>query len=152
VRDILALLEGLPAACCVDMAHCFAAGMDVSTYEGLEATLAALDQAVGLGRVPVIHANDSRSLLGSRRDRHEHIGKGGIGLEGFRRIVNHPALRDKTFVLETPIEEEGDDRRNLETIRALRGNLSGQARCTRSRHQEIPVEVSARVPASEARP
>ena len=151
VRDILALLGGLPAACCVDTAHCFAAGMDVSAREGLEATLAALDQTVGLGRVPVIHANDSRSPLGSRRDRHEHIGKGGIGREGFRRIVNHPALRDKAFILETPIEAEGDDRRNLETIRALRESPSRSARGAR-RRPSIPLSLSARLTARRARP
>jgi deoxyribonuclease-4 len=126
LRDVLALLDGLPVACCIDTAHCYAAGMDIATPQGLAAMLAALDETVGLSRVPLIHANDSRSPLGSRRDRHEHIGKGGIGLEGFRRIVNHPALRDKTFILETPIEAEGDDRRNLEAIRSVRLNGTGR--------------------------
>ncbi len=152
VRDILALLDGLPTACCVDTAHCFAAGMDVSTREGLEATLAALDWSVGLDRVPVIHANDSRSPLGSRRDRHEHIGRGGIGREGFRRIVNHPALRDKTFILETPIETEGDDRRNLEAICALRQGVPRRVRTARPRHPGIPVPLAAGPAARRARP
>ncbi|MBI3896153.1 MAG: deoxyribonuclease IV [Acidobacteria bacterium] len=120
LRDILGLLEGISVRCCVDTAHCFAAGMDVASEEGLESMLESLDATVGLGRVPVIHTNDSRSPLGSHRDRHEHIGKGGIGREGFRRIVNHPALRDKVFILETPLEAEGDDRRNMKTIRTLR--------------------------------
>jgi endonuclease IV len=95
--------------------------------------LASLDETIGLARVPVIHANDSRSPLGSRRDRHEHIGKGGIGLEGFRRIVNHPSLRDKTFILETPLEAEGDDRRNMAAIRSVREaeNFDNQARARR---------------------
>ncbi|HEY7679946.1 MAG TPA: deoxyribonuclease IV [Terriglobia bacterium] len=120
LRDILALLSGLPVECCIDTAHCYAAGMDVSARAGLEEMLSCLDKTVGLLRVPVIHTNDCRSPLGSHRDRHEHIGKGGIGLEGFWRIVNHPLLRDKTFILETPIEAEGDDRRNLNAIRSLR--------------------------------
>lgn len=120
LRDILALLDGLKVACCVDTAHCFAAGMNIATSAGLAAMLRAVEENVGLQRVPVIHTNDSRSPLGSRRDRHEHIGKGGIGLEGFRRIVNHPALRDKVFILETPIEREGDDRRNLAALRSVR--------------------------------
>ena len=94
--------------------------MDIATPAGLAAMLASLNQSVGLNRVPVIHTNDSRSPLGSHRDRHEHIGKGGIGREGFRRIVNHPALRDKVFILETPIEAEGDERRNLKAIRSVR--------------------------------
>lgn len=120
LRDILARLDGVPAGCCIDTAHCFAGGMDVSTSEGLAKTIASLKRHVGLGRVKVIHTNDSRSALGSRRDRHEHIGKGGIGSDGLRRIVNHPALRSKAFILETPIDEPGDDRRNVQAIRALR--------------------------------
>ena len=120
LRDILALLEGLPADCCIDTAHCFAAGMDIASPQGLETMLAELDKTVGLERVRVIHANDSRAPLGSHRDRHEHIGRGGIGREGFRRIVNHPALREKVFILETPIEKPGDDRRNLRVLRSLR--------------------------------
>lgn len=120
IGEILALLEGLPVDCCLDTAHCFAAGMNLATAEGLRATLAELNAAVGLRRVKVIHANDSRSALGSHRDWHEHIGRGGIGREGFRRIVNHPGLRDKVFILETPIDKPGDDRRNLRKIRSLR--------------------------------
>lgn len=135
IRDILALLDGLPADCCVDTAHCFAAGMDIATAGGLDAMLAELDRTVGLARVRVIHANDSRSALGSHRDWHEHIGRGGIGREGFRRIVNHPALRDKVFILETPIEEPGDDRRNLRVIRSLRAQdgRTAPARAKRER-------------------
>jgi len=133
LRDILALLDGLPADCCMDTAHCYAAGMDIATREGLEDMLSSLDKTVGLRRVPVIHTNDSRSPLGSHRDRHQHIGKGGIGLEGFRRIVNHPLLRDRTFILETPIEAEGDDRRNLNAIRSLRESRVSQSMPLRRR-------------------
>ncbi|HWP86106.1 MAG TPA: deoxyribonuclease IV [Terriglobia bacterium] len=120
LRDILALCEGLPVACCIDTAHCYAAGMDVSSEAGLNAMIHALERTVGWRRVPLLHANDCRSPLGSHRDRHEHIGQGGIGREGFRRIVNHPLLREKAFILETPLEEEGDDRRNLQAIRSVR--------------------------------
>ena len=135
LRDILALLDGLPVECCLDTAHCFAAGMDIATAEGLAALLNSLDQTVGLHRVPVIHTNDCRSPLGSHRDRHEHIGKGGIGLEGFRRIVNHPALRNKVFILETPIESEGDDRKNLQAIRAVREEALGRSRAVLARRK-----------------
>ena len=120
LSDILSLLDGLPVGCCIDTAHCFAAGMDISTDSGLEAIVASLDATLGLDRVKVIHTNDSRSALGSHLDRHENIGKGGIGLDGFRRIVNHPSLRDKAFILETPIDEPGDDQRNMDAIRSLR--------------------------------
>jgi deoxyribonuclease-4 len=129
LRNILAALEGLPVDCCIDTAHCFAAGMDLATAEGLEAMVSGLSRTVSLQRVLLIHCNDSRSALGSRRDRHEHIGQGGIGLEGFRRIVNHPLLRDKVFILETPLEEEGDDRRNLATLRSVRTRRRHRARC-----------------------
>lgn len=120
LQDMLALLDGLPVGCCLDTAHCFQAGMDLSSPEGLQNMVGSLEQTVGLDRVHVVHTNDSRTPLGSRRDRHEHIGQGGIGLEGFRRIVNHPALREKAFILETPLEAPGDDARNLEVIRSLR--------------------------------
>jgi deoxyribonuclease IV len=134
LRDILAQLDGVPAGCCIDTAHCYAAGMDVSTSAGLDKTVSSLKRHVGLRRVKVIHTNDSRSALGSKRDRHEHIGKGGIGLEGFRRIVNHPALRHKAFILETPIDEPGDDRRNVDAIRALRCESTEISNLIRSRN------------------
>jgi deoxyribonuclease-4 len=120
LAEILAPLDGFPVDCCIDTAHCYAAGMDVSTAEGLEAMVASFEAAVGWRRVPVIHANDCASALGSHLDRHQHIGEGQIGLAGFRRIVNHPVLRDKAFILETPVDEEGDGRRNLEALRTLR--------------------------------
>ena len=120
LHDILSLLDGLPVGCCIDTAHCFAAGMDISTDAGLQAIVSSLDATLGLHRVKVIHTNDSRSALGSHLDRHENIGKGGIGLDGFRRIVNHSSLRDKAFILETPIDEPGDDQRNMDAIRSLR--------------------------------
>ena len=67
----------------------------------------------------VIHANDSKTPLGSHIDRHEHIGQGYIGLDGFRRILTHPKLRSKAFILETPVDKEGDDRRNVDTLKSL---------------------------------
>src|ERR1019366_2362538 len=100
---------------------------------GLEKIINSLEQAIGLDRVKVIHTNDSRSAMGSHLDRHEHLGKGGIGMEGFRRIVNHPLLREKTFILETPLEAPGDDLSNMEAIRLLRSNGK--------RHQTIRPEV-----------
>ena len=116
---ILELADGVPLGCCLDTAHCYQAGFDVSRAKGLADLLARVDAAVGLESVCVVHTNDSRTVLGSRADRHEHIGRGGIGLAGFRRILNHPRLRNKAFILETPIEQEGDDLRNLEAVRKL---------------------------------
>jgi len=128
IQEILALLEGLPVDCCLDTAHCFAAGMNVATPEGLRKALAEVDSTVGLQKVKVIHANDSRSPLGSHRDWHEHIGRGGIGREGFRRIVNDPGLRDKVFILETPVDKPGDDQRNLRMLQSLRSAGEGASR------------------------
>ena len=141
LQDILALLDGLPAACCIDTAHCYAAGMDISSRAGLKKIIESLRRTVGLDRVKVIHANDCRSALGSHHDRHEHIGKGGIGMTGFKRIVNDPSLRDKTFILETPIDEPGDDRRNMEAIRSLRVGTGFPAPASRGR---MPVPTKRR--------
>ncbi len=105
---------------CLDTCHAFAAGYDLTTPQGLEKTLTELERTVGLERVALIHLNDSKFPLGSRRDRHEHIGQGPIGSEGFRLIVNHLALRDKPFILETPKDDEQSDPTNLARIRALR--------------------------------
>ncbi|MCS7197492.1 MAG: deoxyribonuclease IV [Candidatus Bipolaricaulota bacterium] len=105
---------------CLDTCHAFAAGYDLTTPHGLEKTLQELERQIGLERVELIHLNDSKFPLGSRRDRHEHIGQGRIGIEGFRLIVNHPALRDKPFILETPKDDELSDLRNLAAIRSVR--------------------------------
>lgn len=104
---------------CLDTAHCLAAGYDVASEAGLARTVREAASVLGLGRVRVIHTNDSKAPLGSRVDRHEHIGRGYIGIQGFRRILQHPRLRDKAFILETPIDREGDDRRNLQKLKRL---------------------------------
>jgi deoxyribonuclease-4 len=74
---------------------------------------------LGFENVHAFHANDSKAPLGSRVDRHANIGEGHIGRDAFRRILTHPKLRVKPFVLETPVEEEGDDRRNLDALKEL---------------------------------
>lgn len=125
MRERVNKRTGFRVGFCLDTAHCLAAGYDVASEQGLEETLRQAEQILGLRNVPVIHANDSKGPLGSRVDRHEHIGRGHIGLAGFRRILNHPKLQDKAFILETPIEREGDDRRNLRRLRKLSGQPSG---------------------------
>jgi deoxyribonuclease-4 len=104
---------------CLDTAHSLAAGYDVASAKGLGETVKRIERVLGLENVPVIHANDSKAPLGSRVDRHQHIGQGYIGLEGFRRILNHPKLRAKAFILETPVDKEDDDRRNVEALKSL---------------------------------
>ena len=104
---------------CLDTAHSFASGYDVSTAAGLRETVRQAERILKLENVPVIHTNDSKAAFGSRVDRHQHIGQGYIGLEGFRRILNHPKLRAKAFILETPVDKENDDRRNVEALKSL---------------------------------
>jgi deoxyribonuclease-4 len=116
LRAIIDLCRDVPLGVCVDTAHLFASGWDIRTSEGLDKTLMALDRTVGLERIPVIHCNDSKTPLGSRVDRHEHIGKGKIGLDAFTRILNHPLLAGRAFIAETPIDKPGDDRRNVAAL------------------------------------
>lgn len=104
---------------CLDTAHAFEAGYELSTSKGLEATLDEFDQAIGLGRLYLLHLNDSKTPLGSRSDRHWHIGEGHIGLKGFELIVNHPYLHHLPGIMETPRKDESDDLRNMETIRGV---------------------------------
>ncbi|MEX2263495.1 MAG: deoxyribonuclease IV [Bryobacteraceae bacterium] len=104
---------------CLDTCHLLAAGFDVAAEQGLRETVLQAERILGLSDVHVIHANDSKKPLGSRLDRHENIGEGFIGDEGFRRILRHPKLRSKPFILETPIDNEGDDRRNVERLKQL---------------------------------
>ncbi|MFH0771004.1 MAG: deoxyribonuclease IV [Candidatus Omnitrophota bacterium] len=105
---------------CLDTAHTFEAGFDDKTKEGLDATLKNIDSTVGLDKIKVIHFNDSLSEMGSHNDRHWHIGKGKIGAEGMKRIVNHPKLKDCAFILETPKDTERADKMNLAAVRKMR--------------------------------
>jgi deoxyribonuclease-4 len=105
---------------CLDTAHAYLAGYDIAKPQGLEAMLDEIDSSVGLNLVKLIHLNDAKDKLGSGRDRHEYIGKGKIGLEGMKRIINHTKLRDSAFILETPKDSETADRMNLNTVRKLR--------------------------------
>ena len=123
LRAILDACADPAMGVCVDTAHLFAAGWDIRKPEGVETALRDIDSAVGLERVGVVHVNDSKSPLGSRVDRHEHIGKGKIGLAAFRKIVNHPLLSACAFILETPIDKPGDDRRNVAALWKLTGRV-----------------------------
>ncbi|MBZ5621407.1 MAG: deoxyribonuclease IV [Acidobacteriia bacterium] len=119
LRELARNLTDLPIGYCLDTCHLLAAGFDISTQAGLGATIRSAEECLGLGNVHLIHANDSKTPLGSHVDRHASIGKGQIGRDAFRRILTHPKLRRKPFILETPIEDPGDDRRNLDTLKAL---------------------------------
>ena len=105
---------------CFDTAHAYLAGYNIATKKGLEEVLEEIDKSVGLKLLKLIHLNDAKGKLGSHHDRHDHIGKGGIGVQGMKRIINHPDLRNLPFILETPKEHEGVDEKNLEVVRKLR--------------------------------
>lgn len=100
---------------CLDTCHVHDAGYDIVNH--LDEVLTEFDRVIGLSRLKAIHLNDSMNPLGSRKDRHQKIGEGAIGLEAFARIINHPALRELPFVLETPNDNAG----YAEEIRVLRG-------------------------------
>jgi deoxyribonuclease IV len=119
IRDLARDLTSLPVGYCFDTCHLLAAGFDIATSAGLRTTLRHAERILGLENIRVIHANDSKAPRGSRVDRHASIGEGHIGREAFRRILTHPKLRAKPFILETPVEEPGDDQRNLDTLKAL---------------------------------
>ena len=104
---------------CLDTAHTFEAGYRVDTKAGLDKALKEFDRFVGTERIKVVHFNDSLSSAGSHVDRHQHIGKGNIGLEGMKRIINHPKLHNAAFILETPKVSDRDDKRNLAVARKL---------------------------------
>src|SRR5206468_3438807 len=119
IRDLAAGLTDLPIGYCLDTCHLLASGFDVRTEAGLNKAVRDADRILGMKNVKLIHANDSKTPLGSRVDRHENIGKGHIGEDGFRRILAHPKLKKLPFILETPVDNEGDDVRNLETLKRL---------------------------------
>lgn len=100
---------------CLDTCHVHDAGYDIVNH--LDEVLTEFDRVIGLSRLKAIHLNDSMNPLGSHKDRHQKIGEGAIGLDAFARIINHPALRELPFVLETPNDNAG----YAEEIRVLRG-------------------------------
>jgi deoxyribonuclease-4 len=119
IRDCAAELTDAPVGYCLDTCHLLAAGYDVASERGLRETVANAERVLGLANVKLIHTNDSKTPLGSHIDRHENIGEGHIGRAGFRRILAHPKLRNKPFILETPVDNDGDDRRNLDNLKKL---------------------------------
>ncbi len=120
VAECLERLRGfVPVAACIDTCHVHVAGYDIVTAEGYELTLRHLENVIGLKVVPVWHCNDAKAARGSRLDRHQHIGQGSIGREPFRRLLNDPRLAHAAFIAETPIDQPGDDRRNVEALKSL---------------------------------
>lgn len=122
-EQVAHLLEYLrpvcPVGACIDTCHTHVSGYDIVSGTGWEQTMRQLDETIGLKNVLVWHCNDARDARGSKRDRHEHIGKGTIGLEPFRRLLNDARTEHAAFIAETPIDEPQDDFRNVERLREL---------------------------------
>jgi deoxyribonuclease-4 len=105
---------------CLDTCHVLVAGYEFRTPESCAAMLAEFDALIGLERLKIIHANDAMKDIGSKLDRHTHIGQGFVGLDGFRNLMRHPAIRQVPMILETPKDEDpADDIANLARLRAL---------------------------------
>ena len=120
-KEIGRIIKALPEfniGVCLDTCHAFVSGYDLSTREAVDKTLKQFDQEIGLSKLKLIHANDSKPDLGSHVDRHEHIGHGKIGRDGFYALLHHPRLREIDFILETP---RGKDINNIKTLKELRG-------------------------------
>lgn len=120
VAELLHLLRNyVPVGACIDTCHTHVAGYDIVSPEGYAATLDQLDRTVGLTNVHVWHCNDAKAARGSKLDRHQHIGKGSIGLDPFRRLLNDPRLAKAAFIAETPIDEPLDDLANVNALKKM---------------------------------
>src|SRR5205823_13644297 len=113
------LRNHVPVAACIDTCHVHVSGYDIVSEAGFHETVNKLDTTIGLKNVPVWHCNDAKAARGSKLDRHQHIGKGTIGCEPFRRLLNDSRLVHAAFIAETPIDEPGDDRRNVSALKKL---------------------------------
>jgi deoxyribonuclease-4 len=122
-EHIRGIMDGLDAqdrvGVCFDTCHAFAAGYELRTEEGIAETLAQFDEQVGIRNLRIVHLNDSKGDRGSGLDRHEHIGMGFIGENGFRRILHYPAFKDLLLICETPVDNRRDDTGNIAKVREL---------------------------------
>jgi deoxyribonuclease-4 len=120
VAEVIERLNGIvPVGACIDTCHTHVAGYDIVSKDGLYQTLQHLDATIGLNRVKVWRCNDAKAARGSKLDRHQQIGKGVIGKETFRILLNDLRLAHAAFIAETPIERPGDDRRNVDALKKL---------------------------------
>ncbi len=125
IAELARIREGVDAreriGFCFDTCHAFAAGYDLRTADAVDAVFGEFADLVGLEHLRIIHLNDSKGELGGGLDRHEHIGLGTIGEEGFRHILHHPAIRSLPLICETPVDDRRDDAGNIAKVRELAG-------------------------------
>lgn len=121
LKSIIDLVDNKPRmAVCLDTCHLLAAGYDIRTHKGWEHTMEEFQSVVGMGYLVAVHINDSKKALGSRVDRHEHIGKGHVGLEGFRALMNDSRIAAIPKILETPKSEDmHEDVKNMDILKSL---------------------------------
>ena len=109
---------------CLDTEHCFAAGYDIANPDVIDAAMDEFDRHIGLDRLVVVHANDAKVEMGSGVDRHDNIGDGHIGIEGFEVIMGHEAFQDVPFILEVPgPDKKGPDKDNVDRLKSIRSRL-----------------------------
>ncbi len=111
--------QGAPAAVCLDTCHTHVAGYDLVSSEGYERTVQQIADTIGLANVRVWHCNDAKAPMGSKLDRHEHIGEGTLGAAAFGRLLSDERFAHAAFIAETPVDEPGDEARNVAALRAL---------------------------------
>ena len=131
VAELICLMGNfVPAGACIDTCHTHVAGYDMVSSGGYRNTLDQLERTIGLNNVFVWHCNDAKAARGSKLDRHQHIGKGSIGVETFRRLLNDPRTSHAAFIAETPIEKSLDDLMNVNALKGLvrRGMVTREAR------------------------
>jgi deoxyribonuclease IV len=120
VAELVTLLRATaPVAVCLDTCHTHVAGYDLVTTDGYEATMKQVASTVGFDAVRVWHCNDAKAARGSKLDRHEHIGQGTMGVEPFRRLLNDKRFATAAFIAETPVDEPGDEERNVRVLKSL---------------------------------
>lgn len=120
VAELVSTLQACaPVAVCLDTCHTHVAGYDLVTPEGYEQTMQQIASTVGFDAVRVWHCNDAKAAMGSKLDRHEHIGEGTIGSAAFRRLLHDKRFDHACFIAETPVDEPGDEMRNVMALRAL---------------------------------
>lgn len=119
IAEIMDKLDGLISGICIDTCHAFQAGYNIKRAEGINRLSEEIDKYIGKDMVKLIHLNDSKAGLGLRRDRHEHIGSGKIGMSGLKRFITHKSFSHVPLILETPKKTDFDDMRNLKKVRRM---------------------------------